>query len=91
MPRPAVLNSTMRLAAILSMAALLAACAAPHSQRPLVKDDGGNLAQDQAVCEFEAENGAVSSDPNAVIAAFEKADRRRKIMDLCMRSKGWTR
>ena len=90
MPRPAVLNSTMRLAAILSMAALLAACAASHSQRPLVKD-GGNLAQDQAVCEFEAEKGAVSSDPNGVIAAFEKADRRRKIMDLCMRSKGWTR
>ena len=91
MPRPAVLNSTMRLAAILSMAALLAACAAPHSQRPWVKDDGGNLAQDQAVCEFEAEKGAVSSDPNGVIAAFEKADRRRKIMDICMRSKGWTR
>ena len=91
MPRPAVLNSTMRLAAILSMAALVAACAAPHSQRPWVKDDGGNLAQDQAVCEFEAEKGAVSSDPNGVIAAFEKADRRRKIMDLCMRSKGWTR
>lgn len=90
MPRPAVLKSTVRLAAILSMAALLAACAAPQPQRPWVKD-GGNLAQDQAVCEFEAEKGAVSSDPNGVIAAFEKADRRRKIMDLCMRSKGWTR
>lgn len=90
MPRPAVLNSTMRLAAILSMAALLAACAAPQSQRPWVKD-GGNLAQDQAVCEFEAEKAAVSSDPNAMIAAYEKADRRRKIMDLCMSSKGWTR
>ena len=89
MPRPAVLNSTMRLAAILTMAALLAACAMPPA-KPWVKD-GGNLAQDQAVCEFEAEKGAVSSDPNGVIAAFEKADRRRKIMDLCMRSKGWTR
>lgn len=71
------------------LAALLTACAAPP-HRPWVKD-GGNLAQDQAVCEFEAEKGAVSSDPNGVIAAFEKADRRRKIMDLCMRSKGWTR
>lgn len=89
MPRPAVLNSTMRLAAILTMAALLAACAMPPA-KPWVKD-GGNLAQDQAVCEFEAEKGAVSSDPNAVIAAYEKADRRRKIMDLCMRSKSWTR
>lgn len=89
MPRPAVFKSTMRLAAILSMAALLAACAMPPA-KPWVKD-GGNLAQDQAVCEFEAENGAVSSDPNAVIAAYEKADRRRKIMDLCMSSKGWTR
>ena len=89
MPRPAVFKSTMRLAAILSMAALLAACAAPQSQRPWVKD-GGNLAQDQAVCEFEAEKAAVSSDPNAMIAAYEKADRLRKIMDLCMSSKGWT-
>lgn len=89
MPRPAVLNSTMRLAAILTIAALLSACAMPPA-KPWGKD-GGNLAQDQAVCEFEAEKGAVSSDPNGVIAAFEKADRRRKIMDLCMRSKGWTR
>jgi hypothetical protein len=71
------------------LAALLTACAAPPP-KPWVKD-GGNLAQDQAVCEFEAEKGAVSSDPNGVIAAFEKADRRRKIMDFCMRSKGWTR
>ena len=89
MPRPAVFKSTMRLAAILSMAALLAACAMPPA-KPWVKD-GGTLAQDQAVCEVEAEKGAVSSDPNAMIAAYEKADRRRKIMDLCMRSKGWTR
>ena len=71
------------------LAALLTACAVPPP-RPWVKA-GGNLAQDQAVCELEAEKGAVSSDPNAVIAAYEKADRRRKIMDLCMRSKGWTR
>lgn len=71
------------------LAALLTACAAPPP-RPWVKD-GGNLAQDQAVCEFEAEKAAVSSDPNAVIAAYEKADRRRKMMDLCMRAKGWTR
>lgn len=89
MPRPAVLKGTMRLAAILTIAALLSACAMPPA-KPWVKD-GGNLAQDQAVCEFEAEKGAVSSDPNAVIAAYEKADRRRKIMDLCMRSNGWTR
>lgn len=89
MPRPAVLKSSMRLAAILTMAALLAACAMPPA-KPWVKD-GGNLAQDQAVCEFEAEKAAVSSDPNAVIAAYEKADRRRKMMDLCMRAKGWTR
>ena len=89
MPRPAVLKSTMRLAAILTMAALLAACAMPPA-KPWVKD-GGNLAQDSATCEFEAEKAAVSNSLNSVIAAYETAERRHKIMDLCMRAKGWTR
>lgn len=71
------------------LAALLTACAAPP-HRPWVKE-GGNLAQDQAVCEFEAEKAAVSNSLNSVIAAYEVAERRRKIMDLCMRAKGWTK
>lgn len=80
----------MRLAAILTAALILAACGTPPSPKPWIKQ-GGNLAQDEAACKFEAEKGAVSSDPNAMLAAYEKAERRNKLMDLCMRAKGWTR
>lgn len=71
-------------------AIILAACVTPPPPKPWIKQ-GGNLSQDEAACKFEAEKGAVSSDPNAMLAAFEKAERRNKLMDLCMRSKGWTR
>ena len=79
----------MRLAAIL-IAVSVAACGTPQPLKPWLKP-GGNLAQDDAACKFAAENGAVSSDPNAMMAAYERAERRTKLMDLCMRAKGWTR
>lgn len=79
----------MRLAAIL-IAVSMAACGTPQPLKPWLKP-GGNLAQDDAACKFEAEKGAVSSDPNAMMAAYERAERRNKLMDLCMRAKGWTR
>lgn len=78
-----------KLAAI-TAALFLAACGTPPAPKQWLKP-GGNLAQDEAACKFEAEKGAVSSDPNAMLAAFEKAERRNKLMDLCMRAKGWTR
>ncbi len=68
----------------------MAACGTPPPPKPWIKQ-GGNLAQDEALCKFEAEKGAVSSDPNAMLAAYERAERRNKLMDLCMRANGWTR
>lgn len=76
----------MKAAASIAAVTLLAACAVP--QQVWVKQ-GGDLATDTAVCDFEGEKAAVSSDRNAVVAAYEKADRRRTVTDLCMRSKGW--
>ncbi len=75
----------MRAAIIIAAATLLSACVT----QPTWVKAGGDLATDKAVCEFEAEKAAVSSSLNSAIAAYEQAERRRKVMDLCMRSKGW--
>ncbi len=50
---------------------------------------GGDQAE-QYACQMDAEKAAVSNDPNALMAAVEKADKRNKVMELCMKSKGWT-
>lgn len=69
-------------------AILLTACATPPP--PQWVKTGGDQREVYA-CQMEAEKAAVSSDPNGMVAAFEKAEKRNKVMDLCMRSKGWTR
>ena len=74
--------------AVALLAVLLSACA---SRPPVQWVKAGGDDREKLVCQLEAEKAAVSSDPNAFIAAFEKADRRQKIMYLCMRSKGWAR
>ena len=66
---------------------LLTACAA----KPVQWAKSGGDQREKLQCELEAEKAAVSSDMNAMVAAYEKAERRNKVMDLCMRSKGWTR
>jgi hypothetical protein len=73
---------------ILPAAILLTACATTPPPQ-WVKPGGGDQREVYA-CQMEAEKAAVSSDMNAMVAAFEKAEKRAKVMDLCMRSKGWT-
>lgn len=79
----------MRIILALTLAATLAACGTPPPPKPWIKAGGDQ--NDIRVCTFEAEKGAVSSDLNAMVAAFERAERRQKLMKLCMESKGWTR
>lgn len=74
-------------ATIILAAVLLSACATKPP--PKWVKPGGDQAE-QYACQMEAEKAAVSSDPNALMAAVEKAEKRDKVMTLCMKSKGWT-
>ena len=73
--------------AVALVAILLSACAV----KPVQWAKYGGDQREKLECELEAEKAAVSSDLNALIAGVEKAQRRTKVMDLCMRSKGWSR
>lgn len=79
----------MRLAATAILAILLTACAVKPPPKPQWRKAGGDQ-KEVLQCELEAEKAATSSDPNPFIASYERATRRDKIMDLCMRSKGWS-
>lgn len=77
----------MRHLAIIAAAAIAACTTTP----PLPWTKPGGDQREVYACQAEAEKAAVSSDPNALVAAFEKAEKRNRVMDLCMRSKGWAR
>lgn len=79
----------MRTITTIIALAVLSGCSVTPPPKPQWRKAGGDQ-KEVLQCELEAEKAAVSSDPNALVAAFEKADKRKRIMDLCMRSKGWT-
>ena len=75
----------MRVAIVVVSSMVFAGCAVAPPQWA----KAGGDQREKLECEMEAEKAAVSSDRNAMVASFEKADRRNKVMSLCMRSKGW--
>ena len=74
----------------LAVLVALAATGCATKPQPQWSKAGGDQREVYA-CKMEAEKAAVSSDPNPFGAAWEKAEKRDRVMDLCMRSKGWTR
>lgn len=80
----------MRTITTIIALAVLSGCAVKPPPKPQWRKAGGDQ-KEVLQCELEAEKAATSSDSNPFIASYERATRRDKIMDLCMRSKGWSR
>lgn len=79
--------------AICLLVVMLAGCAAPQPPRPW-KKEGGNLAQDRSVCEYEAAKAVVGmqTDSRSLLGqSIEEEIKKGEIYDLCLKSKGWTR